>query len=157
MVPTVSPSTNSPSSNFFSCFPCRPEGPHKLDICYRDILTSGAERAVPAMTRNDSTGSGAEISRLRDAGDYHALVRLLGSTDSRVSWQAAEALGSCGEALPLLSDALRSGSATVRLGALEALAAIRDPRGSGPVLRAAARDPVLEVRWAAILALGEIG
>jgi HEAT repeat protein len=85
-------------------------------------------------------------------------IRLLGSTDPAVQWHAAEALGSCGEpaVLPLI-EALESRLVPVRLGAVEALGIIRDVRAVNPLIAVSDRDDSLEVRWAAVLALGEIG
>jgi len=60
-------------------------------------------------------------------------------------------------AVPPLIRAARSPSALVRIGAIEALAAIRDPRALDSLTRIARRDRLLEVRWAAVLALGELG
>jgi len=96
--------------------------------------------------------------QLREAGDIPSLIRHLGNPDPSVQWYAAEALGTCGEAavLPLISAA-RSPPIRVKIGAIEALSAIRDPRAFAPLTAIARRDRSLEVRWAAVLALGEIG
>jgi HEAT repeat protein len=85
-------------------------------------------------------------------------IRLLGSTDPAVQWHAAEALGSCGEpaVLPLI-EALESRRVPVRLGAVEALGILRDVRSVNPLIAVSDGDDSLEVRWAAVLALGEIG
>ena len=45
----------------------------------------------------------------------------------------------------------------VRLGALEALAGIRDPACTGSVIGVLVHDPDTEVRWAAAITLGQIG
>ena len=45
----------------------------------------------------------------------------------------------------------------VRIGAVEALGAIRDPRSVRPLVYALEHDDAVEVRWVAALALGEIG
>jgi len=106
-------------------------------------------------------GSGSslpDIGRLKQAGDIPALIRHLNSNNLSVRWQAAEALGTCGEkAVPLLLSALRSPFIPVRLGAVEALGAIRDRKAVSPLLGIVHHDTSLEVRWAAVLALGEIG
>lgn len=111
------------------------------------------------MTRLYGPGlSSSDIGRLKQAGDIPALVRHLNSPDLSVQWHAAEALGTCGDAaVPLLLPALESPVIPVRLGAIEALAAIRDLRAVSPLLGVVHRDASLEVRWAAVLALGEIG
>jgi HEAT repeat protein len=111
------------------------------------------------MTRHYGSGSRIpDIGQLKEAGDIPSLILLLNSTDPRVQWQAAEALASCGErAVPLLLAALKSPVVPVRLGAIEALGMIRDPRASPPLIAVLGHDRSLEVRWAAVLALGEIG
>jgi HEAT repeat protein len=99
-----------------------------------------------------------DIGRLKDAGDIPVLIHLLNNTDPSVRWRAAEALGTCGEnAVPQLLAALQSRPVSLRLGVIEALGAIRDLRAVSPLLVVIAHDESLEVRWAAVLALGEIG
>jgi HEAT repeat protein len=99
-----------------------------------------------------------DIGELKRAGDIPSLVRLLGSADHQVQWRAAEALGTCGErAVPLLIQALKSPSEPVRLGAIEALGMIRDVRAASPLITVSGHDRSVEVRTAAVLALGEIG
>lgn len=106
----------------------------------------GFESAVP------------DIGRLKQAGDIPSLISHLNNADPAVRWHAAEALGTCGEkAVPLLLEALQSRFIPVRLGAIEALGAIRDFRAVSPVIAVIDHDASLEVRWAAVLALGEIG
>jgi HEAT repeat protein len=111
------------------------------------------------MTRLHGSGSSSsEIIQLTQAGDIPSLIRHLNSPDPSLQWHAAEALGSSGEtAVPLLLQALQSPVVPVRLGAIEALGAIRDQRAVSPLLGIVHRDTSLEVRWAAVLALGEIG
>lgn len=99
-----------------------------------------------------------DIGRLMQEGDLPSLIHHLNSPDPHVQWHAAEALGTCGEkAVPLLLKALQSRFVPVRLGAIEALGAIRDTRAVNPILAVIDHDASLEVRWAAVLALGEIG
>jgi hypothetical protein len=106
-------------------------------------------------------GSGSPVpdpGQLKQAGDIKALIRLLNSPDPAVQWHAAEALGTCGEAaVPPLLEALRSRAVPVRLGAIEALGTIRDQRAAGPLIAVLDHDPSVEVRWAAVQALGGIG
>jgi HEAT repeat protein len=111
------------------------------------------------MTPFHGSGSSApDIGRLKQAGDIPTLIDLLNSPDPHIQWHAAEALGTCGEkAVTLLLLALQSYAVPVRLGAIEALGAIRDLKAVNPILAVINRDTSLEVRWAAILALGEIG
>ena len=90
--------------------------------------------------------------------DGEILIRNLGDPDPERQWQAAETLGRCGrEAVPWLIQALGSPSVPVRLGALEALGTIRDPRAADRVTALLHQDALLEVRWAATITLGEIG
>ena len=109
--------------------------------------TYGSESTVP------------DTMKFKEAGDVRSLIRLLNSTDPRVQWHAAEALGTCGEeAVPLLLEALQS-----PLFPCPA----RGNRGAGdnpgspgtvtPLIAILDHDRSLEVRWAAVLALGEIG
>lgn len=50
-----------------------------------------------------------------------------------------------------------TGSVNTRVGAIEALAAIRDTRAVDPLVFLLASEENSEARWAAALALGEIG
>jgi HEAT repeat protein len=111
------------------------------------------------MTRLYGSGSSSpDIGRLKQDSDIPSLIHHLNSANLSVQWHAAEALGTCGEkAVPLLFSALQSPFIPVRLGAIEALGAIRDLRAVSPLLGVVHRDASLEVRWAAVLALGEIG
>ncbi|MDP3563588.1 MAG: HEAT repeat domain-containing protein, partial [Methanoregula sp.] len=98
------------------------------------------------------------IDRLRLSRDVPALIRLLGHKDPTIQWHAAEALGTMGSTavLPLL-EALHSPLGKVRLGAIEALSMIKDHRAVEHLIRILHHDAVSEVRWAATLALGDIG
>jgi hypothetical protein len=99
-----------------------------------------------------------DIDRLYRNADIPALIRLLDHKDPRVQWQAAETLGTLREkALPLLLEALHSPPIFIRLGVIEALSAIRDPMAVAPLIDVLDQDTNSEVRWAAALALGEIG
>jgi HEAT repeat protein len=110
------------------------------------------------MTPKSIVSKVPDIGRLKQAGDIPSLIRYLNSTDPTTQWHAAEALGTFGErAVPLLLTALQSRSVPVRLGAIEALGAIRDTRAVNPILTIIKYDASLEVRWAAVLALGETG
>ena len=111
------------------------------------------------MTRLHGSGSAVpDIGQLKQAGDIPSLVRHLNSPDHAVRWHAAEALGTCGErAVPPLLASLQSRYVPVRLGALEALGSIRDVRTVHPIMGVLNNDTSLEIRWAAALALGEIG
>lgn len=131
---------------------------HKLDIRHHVILKQ-EHKAFPVMSRFPILGSPVpDTGELKRAGDVPSLIRLLGSADPAVQWEAAEALGACGEhAVPALVAALKSSRVPVRLGAVEALGMIRDPRAAPPLITAAGHDRSFEVRYAAVIALGEIG
>ena len=111
------------------------------------------------MTRLHGFVSGVpDTVHLKEAGDIPSLIRHLNHADPSVRWHAADALGTCGgTAVPLLLEALHSRLVPVRLGALEAQGAIRDFRAVSPVIYIINHDTLLEVQWAAVLALGEIG
>lgn len=99
-----------------------------------------------------------EIDALRVAGDVRALADLLGNRHPDVQWRAAEALGSLGPAATkAVLRCLGDPKTTVRLGALDALAGIRDASCTDAVIDTLAQDPNAEVRWAAAIALGQIG
>jgi hypothetical protein len=99
-----------------------------------------------------------DIASLAEACDVDSLIRLLGHHSFTVQWRAADALGSLGEraTLPLLA-ALSSRNDAVRIGAVEALGAIRDSRSVGPLSYLLEHEKVAEVRWVAALALGMTG
>jgi HEAT repeat protein len=111
------------------------------------------------MTLLQLSGSAVpDIDLLKKRGDIPAIIRLLGHTDPKIQWKAAEVLGTIGEkATLLLIDALHSPRGTVRLGAVEALGAIKDVRAVKPLIRILNQDPLGELKWAAALALGETG
>jgi HEAT repeat protein len=100
----------------------------------------------------------ADIGHLRITGDIPALIRLLGQSDPHVRVQAAETLGTLGAvAVTALIAALHSPHAPIRLGATEALCSIRDPESVRPLVARLSREKHVELRYAVILALGEIG
>jgi HEAT repeat protein len=108
--------------------------------------------------RENSTPSSDEGGMRHSDKEISSLIRNLGDPDPQTQWRAAEELGRCGSAaVPRLTGVLGSPSVPVRLGALEALGTIRDPRSAERICRLLDRDASLEVRWAAALALGEIG
>jgi len=106
------------------------------------------------------TGSGissSDIDWLNYSGDADSLISHLNSRDPSVRWHAAEALGTCGKtAVPRLLSALQSRDVLVRIGVIEALGMIRDLRAFHPLTTVSHHDRSLEVRWAAVLVLGEI-
>ncbi len=99
-----------------------------------------------------------DIEALKAAGDTHGLIRLLGHGNPDIQWRSADALGSLGPVatLPLIA-ALNTGRTAVRLGAIEALGAIRDQRAVKPLIFLLEHDRNVEVRWVAAIALGNLG
>jgi hypothetical protein len=103
-------------------------------------------------------GRKPDIQALTQARDIKGLIALLDHHHFDTQWRAARALGMMGEeATPLLIDALAHPDINIRLGAIEALGAIRDVRSLGPLASLLASDESSELRWASALALGEIG
>ncbi|WAC05713.1 MAG: HEAT repeat domain-containing protein [Methanoregula sp.] len=99
-----------------------------------------------------------DISAMREARDINGLNSLLDHGNFDIQWRAADALGTVGaEAVPVLLASLHHRSINTRVGAIEALAAIRDARATGPLATLLKSEETSEIRWAAALALGEIG
>jgi HEAT repeat protein len=102
--------------------------------------------------------SGHDIDRLRLIGDVRSLIRLLGSPDFATRERTLDALGAMGStAFKPLIIALSSREPDVRLGAVEALGIIRNPESVPALLDLIGRERNIEIRWCALLALGEIG
>jgi HEAT repeat protein len=99
-----------------------------------------------------------DIRALTQARDIRGLIAALDHRDFDVQWHAARALGTMGAdaTLPLI-NLLGYPDINTRLGAIEALGAIRDPRSTKVLAALLASHETSEIRWAAALALGEIG
>ena len=99
-----------------------------------------------------------DIRALTQARDIRGLIVSLDHRDFDVQWRAARALGTMGAdaTLPII-NVLGYPDINTRLGAIEALGAIRDPRAVGVLAALLASHETNELRWAAALALGEIG
>jgi hypothetical protein len=99
-----------------------------------------------------------DIDQIREGKDIWALTRLLQHPDFSVQWKAAAALGTLGpDAVDHLLFALGKQGVAGRLGAIEALAEIKDPRAVKPLIDILGTDANNEIRWASAFALGEIG
>ncbi len=89
--------------------------------------------------------------------DIPGLIQALSSRDADVQSDAVHALGDIGpEAVGPLVLALKKKNRYLRLGAIGALAEIRDS-GAVYALADMMKDPGSEVRWQAAIALGEMG
>lgn len=100
----------------------------------------------------------ADIGKLKESRDVPALIRFMNHTDPKIRRQAVASLAASGTpAVPALVDALSSPKARVRLGATEALGTIRDPRAVRPLLSRISCEKYVELRYASVIALGEIG
>jgi HEAT repeat protein len=99
-----------------------------------------------------------DIGTLKITGDIQALIRLLNHPDKDIREQAIEALGALGQnALPALVTALNARDPQVRLGAVCGISLVHDSAAAPAVIDIAGNDRALEVRWAALLALGDLG
>jgi len=97
-----------------------------------------------------------DIETLRQQKNIPSLIEALRYEDFEVQTSAAEALSTLGaEGIDELILALKTRDKDVRLGIIEALSVIRDPRAV-PSLVHLLTDTSSEVRWEAAIALGEI-
>ena len=97
------------------------------------------------------------VRSMKERHDIAGLIRALKHQETRIQWEAAEALGELGkEDITPLVAAIRRKNRDVRLGVIEAFGRIKDP-STVPILIEALSDKSPEVRWEGALALGEIG
>ncbi len=99
-----------------------------------------------------------DIASMVETKDTRGLIRLLTHPDIDTQWMAAAALGTLGR--PAVGDLLRGldhHDARVRLGIIEAIGEIGDPLAVPPLQGILAGDTSGEIRWAAALALGNLG
>jgi len=98
-----------------------------------------------------------DIEALRQRKNVAGLIRSLRSKDFGIQTSAAMALGTLGtDAMDELISALKTRHRDVKLGIIEALAVIKNPRSVTPLI-GLLTDESSEVRWVAAIALGEIG
>ena len=98
-----------------------------------------------------------DIDTMKQRKDFHGLIRALRHRDLDTQWKASRALADLGpEGMDHLLAGLRSWNKDTRLGIIEALGEIRDPRAVEPLI-ALLHDRSNEVRWETALALGEMG
>ena len=99
-----------------------------------------------------------DIEAMKRSHDIRGLIRLLDHRNSDIQWRAADALGTLGEpACDPLLRLLDFPKVNVRLGAIDALGGIKSSRSVDNLMRKLKGDHDNEVRWAASLALGQIG
>ncbi len=99
-----------------------------------------------------------DIEKMKNAHDVRGLIRHLDHGKPDVQWRAADALGTLGEmACDPLLKLLDFHRINVRLGAIEALGAIKSKKSVEPLIKSLRYDDSHEVRWVAAVALGEIG
>jgi HEAT repeat protein len=97
-----------------------------------------------------------DIGAMKTGRNYRGLIRALRHKNLDIQWQASSALAGLGkEGMDHLLSALKTWSKDTRLGVIEALGEIRDPRAVEPLIGLLG-DKDNEVRWEAALALGEI-
>ena len=97
-----------------------------------------------------------DIELIRQQKNIPALIQALRYDDFEVQTGAAEALGTLGaDGIDELILSLKTRDKNVKLGIIEALTVLRDPR-SVPSLIPLLTDASNEVRWEAAIALGEI-
>lgn len=99
-----------------------------------------------------------DIPAMKECRDYSGLTRALRHRDLNVQWRAAKALQELGrEGVDYLIHTLKNTvNRETRLGIIEALGMIGDPRAVNPLL-SQMNDKSNEIRWETALALGEIG
>jgi HEAT repeat protein len=100
-----------------------------------------------------------DIGRLEGRRDIDGLIRLLAHRDATIQWKAASSLERLrGEVTTRkLIDALGHSDRKIRIGVVEVLSDIRDSQAVPGLLLLLSREESNEVRWAAAIALGEIG
>ncbi len=97
-----------------------------------------------------------DIEALKARKKYRGLIKALRHKNLDIQWQASGALAGLGtEGMDHLLSALKTRNKDIRLGVIEALGEIRDPRAVEPLIGLLG-DKDNEVRWEAALALGEI-
>ena len=111
--------------------------------------------SLPALSRLRNP---PDIEALEQNGDTDGLIRLLTDPDPTLQWKAAEALGRMGQpAAKKLIARTHHPNTIFRIGAVEALADIRERQSVGKLADLLLTDESAEVRWASAIALGEIG
>lgn len=98
------------------------------------------------------------IQELEENSDIRRLISLLSNPDYKVRKDAADSLGRIGtRAIRALNYRAGHGTVMDRLGIVEAMARIRNPKSIPVLTRILLKDPSNEMRWIAAIALGEVG
>jgi hypothetical protein len=99
-----------------------------------------------------------KVQRILRTGDTPGLITILGYPDQDIQRRSSDRLAEIGEpAVPFLIKSLKHRSVSVRLGAVEALGAIRSRQAVNPLVESLRNDKSNEVRWAASYSLALIG
>lgn len=99
-----------------------------------------------------------DIQELEENRDIRGLISLLSDPDYMIRKRAADSLGRIGtRAISALNYRAGHGEVMDRLGVVEALARIRDPKSIPVLTKILLKDPSNEMRWIAAIALGEVG
>lgn len=100
-----------------------------------------------------------DVGRLEGERDIDGLIRLLAHRDYTIQWRAASALERLRDEVTTkkLIGALDHSDRKMRIGVVEVLSDIRDSQAVPGLLLLLSDDESNEVRWAAAIALGEIG
>ena len=99
-----------------------------------------------------------KVQRIIRSGNTADLICLLGYPDQEVQRNSSDRLAEAGEkAVPLLISSLKHRKMAVRLGAVEALGAIRSHQAVSALTDTLRKDKSNEVRWAAVYSLALIG
>jgi HEAT repeat protein len=98
-----------------------------------------------------------DIAAMKRRKDYRGLLKALRHQDPDVQWQASAALSDLGaDGMDHLLAGLKTWNKDIRLGIIEALGEIGDPKAVEPLIMLL-EDRNNEIRWEAALALGAIG
>jgi HEAT repeat protein len=97
-----------------------------------------------------------DVITLTKAKNVPGLIQALTYDDFEIQIEAAKSLKSLGpDAIGMVLKKINTRTRTLRLGIIEALAVIKDPRAVDPLLESLG-DRDAEVRWGSAIALGEI-
>lgn len=97
-----------------------------------------------------------DITVMKERKDFPGLIKALKHRNLDVQWEASNALAALGsDGIDHLLNELHAWNKETRLGIIETLGEIKDPRAIEPLV-SLLNDKNNEIRWEAALALGEI-